>query len=100
MTAPRRAEARVHACQTFLADNFECRALGFDDIVGELAAPRGENAPIDVEPDIAVGFEVLDEERAKAQSPAAVINDGIVGANAISEQSFEDATGAREAAGR
>jgi hypothetical protein len=83
-----------HACQTFLADNFECRALGFDDIVGELAAPRGENALIDVEPDIAVGFEVLDEQRAKAQSPAAVINDGIVGANAISEQSFEDATGA------
>ena len=66
--------------------------------VGELAAPRGENALIDVEPDKAVRFEVIDEERAQAQSPAAVIDDCFVWPNAISEQSFEGATGARDAA--
>jgi hypothetical protein len=53
---------------------------------------------IDVEPNIAVSFEVLDEQSAKAQSPAAVVNDSIVGANAVSEKSFEGATGARGAA--
>ena len=66
--------------------------------VGELAPPRGENALIDVEPDKAVRFEVIDEERAQAQRPAAVIDDCFVWPIAISEQSFERATGARDAA--
>jgi hypothetical protein len=66
--------------------------------VGELAPPRGENALIDVEPDKAVRFKVIDEERAQAQRPAAVIDDCFVWPNAISEQSFEGATGARDAA--
>ena len=65
--------------------------------VGELAPPRGENALIDVEPDKAIRFKVIDEERAQAQR-AAVIDDCFVWPNAISEQSFEGATGARDAA--
>jgi hypothetical protein len=94
---PARLSCR-HACQAFFADELECRALGFNDVVGDLPAPRGENALIDVEPDIAVRFEVIDEQRAQAQSPAAVIDDCFVSPNAISEQSFEGATGARDAA--
>jgi hypothetical protein len=72
--------------------------LVFNNVVGKLLAARGENALVDVEPNIAVSLKVLDEQGAQTQSPAAVINDGIVRANAIGEQSFEGATRARQAA--
>jgi hypothetical protein len=71
--------------QAFFADDLQCRALGFNEIVGELAAPGGENALVDVEPDIAARFEVIDEQRAQAQCPAAVIDDRFISPNAISE---------------
>ena len=52
--------------------------LVFNNVVGKLLAARGENALVDVEPNIAVSLKVLDEQGAQTQSPAAVINDGIV----------------------